>query len=272
VVVAGSSVAFGAPLDDANTLASRLQARDDARQYVTLAIPEGPAEQVVCNLTREVPRYRGQIDELIYVYAERDLDSGGKYGTPEDVVAWLKNLAMTESIPKVTVVYAPTIYNVAPQFTRAKGEVGEKYPNRDLQRERLRKIAAGAEFGWYDIGEIVSAASKTDGAPFAILTNFADVSNLSIEGMNRLVDTIRPPKPEPVVVPTPVQTDSDAGAQTSEQAAAIDNAGLEKRLKKQSDALDQIRAAAGRAAKNNRLKREVGDILGKLKDELAAEP
>ena len=38
-----------------------------------------------------------------------------------------------------------------------------------------------------------------------------------------------------------------------------------------SDALEQIRAAAGRAAKNNRLKREAGEILDKLKEELASD-
>ncbi len=267
VIVGGSSVAFGAALDDANTLASRLQARDDARQYITLAIPDGPAEQVICNLTKEVPRYRGQVDELIYVYAEQDLDSGRKYGTPEEVVAWLKNLALNESIPRVTLIYAPTIYNVAPQFTRGKDSASEKFPNRDLQRDRLSKIAAGAGFGWFDIGEIVSAATKTEGVPFSILTNFADESNLSLEGMNHLVDAIKPPKAEPLPAPT-VPEASDQ----QQQPPPVNNAALEKRLEQQSDALEKIRAAAGRAAQNNRLKREVGVILDKLKNELAAAP
>ena len=267
VIVAGSSVAFAPQLDDANTLASRLQSRDSTRQYITLAIPVGSAGEVICNLTREMPRYRGQVDQLFYVYAEQDLDSGQKYGTPEEVVAWLKNLAFAESIPKITVIYAPTIYNVAPQLTRAKGSLSEKLPNRDQQRDRLHKIATGAEFGWFDIGEIVTEASKTQGAPFGVLTNFADESNLSLEGMNHVVDKIIPLKIKPVVASTTPQT----AEQPQAQAPVDPSPGLKKRIEKQSDALEKIRAAAGRAAKNNRLKREVGDILEQLKGELAAE-
>lgn len=266
VIVAGGSVAFGAPLDDANTLASRLQARDDARQYVTLAIPQGTAEQVICNLNKEVPRYRGQIDEFIYVYAEQDLDSGRKYGTPEEVIAWLKNLAQNESIAKTTIVYAPTIYNVAPQLTRGKGQLSERIPNRDAQKDRLSKIAAGAGFGWFDIGAIVSEANKGQAAPFSILTYFADDSNLSLEGMNHLVDKMKPPKVEPVLASTAPQPGEPV------QAPVDPTPELKKRIAKQEDALEKIQAAAGRAAKNNRLKREVGDILQKLKEELAGEP
>jgi hypothetical protein len=267
VIVAGGAVAFSAPLDDANTLASRLQARDGARQYVTLAVPQGPAEQVICNLSKEVPRYRGQIDELIYVYAEEDLDSGRKYGTPEEVIAWLKNLALTESIARTTIIYAPTIYNVAPQLTRTKGNLSERIPNRDAQKDRLSKIAAGAGFGWFDIGQIVSEANKAQAAPFSILTNFADDSNLSLEGMNHLVDRLKPPpKPAPVLASTTPQ------ASQQQPPPPVKNPALERRLAKLTEALEDIQAAAGRAAKNNRLKHQVGDILSKLKEELAGEP
>ena len=271
-VIAGGSVAFGALLDDANTLASRLQAADSDRQYVNLAIPEDSAEFVVCSLAKAIPHYRGQVDELIYLYSEDNLDSAKKFGTPEEVVAWLKTLAQSESISKVTVVYAPTIYNVAPQLTRSKGNLSERIPNRDGEKERLRKIVAGAGFGWFDIGEIALEASKAEGTPFSVLNNFSDDRNLSLEGMTRLAEKIIPPK----VQALPVSSSPDAGEpqqqqqQQQQQQKPLDT-GLEKRIEKQSAAIEQIRAAAGRAAKNNRLKREVGDILKTLKDDLAAE-
>lgn len=263
VVVAGGSVAFGMLLDDANTLASKLQDRDSERQYITLAVPQGSAEQVICNLTKVMPGYRGQVDELIYVYSERDLDSGKKYGAPEDVIAWLKNLALAESLSKVTVIYSPTIYNVAPQFTRYKGRISARIPKPD--KERLRKIVAGAQFGWHDISEIMLDASKAQGTPLSVLNNFADDQNLSLQGMNTLVDKLKGPKVEPVLV-------SAAPQLPEQQQPPPPDPGVEKRIEKQSAALEDIRAAAGRAAKNNRLKREVGDILNRLKEELATEP
>ena len=266
-VVAGGTVAFGALLDDANTLASRLQAADSDRQYVNLGIPEDSAEAVVCSVTKAIPRYRGQVDELIYLYSEVNLDSAEKYGTPEEVVAWLKTLVQSESIAKVTVIYSPTIYNVAPQLTRSKGNASERIPNRDGGKERLRKIVAGAGFGWLDIGEIALEAGTSEDAPFSVLNNFADDRNLSLEGMTRLADKIIPPKVQTVLV----SSSPDAGQPQQQQQQQPLNADLEKRMEKQSAAIEQIRAAAGRAAKNNRLKREIGDILTKLKDDLAAE-
>jgi hypothetical protein len=92
--------------------------------------------------------------------------------------------------------------------------------------------------------------------------------------MTRLVEKIKPPKPEvpPVAAAAePGEAQQQQALQQQEQQQQPLNAGLEKRIEKQSDALEQIRAAAGRAAKNNRLKREVGEILDKLKQELASD-
>src|SRR5260221_12493174 len=100
------------------------------------------------NLVTSITRYRGQVDELIYIYSETALDQARKYGTPEEVVARLKTLVQSESITKVTVIYAPTIYNLAPQLTRSKGNASERFPNPAPERDRLRKIFAGAKFGW----------------------------------------------------------------------------------------------------------------------------
>jgi hypothetical protein len=265
VVVAGGSAAFGLLLDDANSLASRLQKRDNSRQYVTLAVPEGTAEQVICNLTKAISRYRGQVDELIYFYSEADLDSGEKLGSPEEVIGALKNLAQSETIGKVTVFYSPLIYSLAPQFTRYRGYASDLLPNREGVKDRLRKIVAGAGFGWLDIGEVALDASRAQGSEFSILNNFADDRNLSLQGMNKLVERLMGPEPPP-----PPEPGAVSALPAKETVAATVDAGLEKRLQKQTEALEDIRAAAGRAAKNNRLKREVGEILQRLKEELAA--
>lgn len=283
VIVAGGSVAFGAPLDDANTLASRLQALDSERQYINLAVPDAPAEQVICNLTLAVPRYHGEVDELIYVYSEGDLDPSRKYGTPEDVIAWLKNFAQNESLAKVTVIYAPSIYNIVPQYTRYKGHISDALPNPEGERERLRKIVAGAQFEWLDIGEIMLDAAKVQGNEFAVLNNFADGRNLTVEGMNKLMVKLKGKAALPVAVTDATTataaavTPGDAGTTTDVAAAAPpapqppSDAVLESRLKKQSAAIEEIRGAMDRAAKNNRLRGELIRILEKLRNELAEE-
>lgn len=264
VVVAGGSAAFGLLLDDANSLASRMQKRDNSRQYITLAVPEGSAEQVVCNLTKAIPRYQGQVDELIYFYSEADLDSGEKLGTPEEVISALKNIAQNYSVGKVTIYYSPLIYSLAPQFTRYKGYASDSLPNRQGVKDRLKKIVAGAGFGWLDIGDVALDASKAQGSEFSVLNNFADDRNLSLQGMNKLVERIMGPEPVPEA-PKPV-----IAAPTQETVAAKVDPDLEKKLQKQTDALEDIRAASERAAKNNRLRAEVAKILQKLKSDLAS--
>jgi hypothetical protein len=267
VVVAGSSAAFGLLLDDANSLASRLQKRDNTRQYVTLAVPDGSAEQVICNLSTAMPRYTGQVDELIYFYSEADLDSGNRLGSPEEVIGALKNLAQNESIGKVTIFYSPLIYSLAPQFTRYKGYASDLLPNRQAVKDRLKKIVDGAGFGWLDIGEVALAASKAEGTEFSVLNYFADDRSLSLQGMNKLVERLMGPEPQPQpTAPVPV-----SAAPAKETVAAKVDPGLEKRVQKQSQALKDIGDATERAAKNNRLRAEVGRILQRLKNDLASD-
>ena len=268
VVVAGGSAALGLMLDDANSLASRLQKRDKTRQYVTLAVPEGSAEQVICNLTTALPRYAGQVDELIYFYSEADLDSGNRMGTPEEVIGALKNLAQNQQIAKVTIFYSPLIYSIAPQFTRYKGYASDLLPNRQAVKDRLKKIVDGAGFGWLDIGEVELAASKAEGTEFSVLNYFADDRSLSLAGMNKLVERLMGPEPVPEA-PAPVSAAPAASKGTETVAAKADPA-LEKRAQKQSQALKDIGDATERAAKNNRLRNEVGRILQRLKNDLAS--
>jgi hypothetical protein len=73
--------------------------------------------------------------------------------------------------------------------------------------------------------------------------------------------------PEPVpVAPTPV---SAAPVEKTVVETKVDPK-LEKKLKIQADALDDISAASDRAAKNNRLRAEIARILQKLKDQQAS--
>src|SRR5262249_14140204 len=123
VLVSGDSVAFGAMIDDEATIASQMQTRDRTRRYVNLGVPGDTAEQILCRLEAATQRYKGRIDELIYVYCENDLESKARYGTPKEVIEAVRNIVTREKIGKVTVVFAPYIYMVVPEMTRVEGSV-----------------------------------------------------------------------------------------------------------------------------------------------------
>jgi hypothetical protein len=190
VLVAGDSVAFGAMIDDEDTIASQLQVRDLERQYVNLGTSGARAADIVCRLEAMLPRYAGQVDELIYVYCENDFRPKDPYGKPEEVIAWLTDFAAREKIAKVTVVFAPSIYMVAPEVTRFDGYRGGSYPYRHRERETLMEAVEAAGFRWVDIGVLAREELARRDSPFAFYALFIDHNHLSRDGTARLVDAL----------------------------------------------------------------------------------
>jgi len=190
VLVAGDSVAFGPMIDDTDTIASQLQVRDPQRQYVNLGVSGVDARDILCRLEAAAQRYGGQVDELIYVYCENDFDPALPYGTPAEVVDWLVRYAERESIGKVTVVFAPYIYMVAPEVTRFDGYVGGSYPHRERERETLRAAVAAAGFDWIDIGTLAREEQDRRRGQFGFFPLFVDQVHLSPEGVARVVEQL----------------------------------------------------------------------------------
>jgi len=190
VFVAGDSVANGAMVSDDETLSSALQQRDATRQYVNLGASGNSAEDNLCNLAAAAKRYRGQIKELVYVYCENDFELDKPYGEPEDVVAWLEDYAKREGITKVTITYAPYIYNVVPHLTRFRGYRGEGRPTHHAEAERLRMLSGKAGFGFIDIAELAQREIQDSGTDFAAFSLFVDLLHLSPYGAGKLADAL----------------------------------------------------------------------------------
>jgi hypothetical protein len=193
VIVAGDSVAVGAMVDDAETISSQLQALDPTRQYINIGIGSAKAADIVCALNRAAQRYRGQIVELIYVYCENDFRPGFPYGSPQEVIGWLRDYAKAQGIPKVTVVYAPYIYNIVPQLTRFRGYDGERHATRAKERAELSELVHDAEFRYFDISDLGLEEIDRVKTQFAALSVFSDHLHLSPYGTARLVERLRMP-------------------------------------------------------------------------------
>lgn len=188
VVIAGDSVAFGAMIDDADTLASQLQRLDMERQYISTGVGGADARDVICNLDRAAQRYAGQIDELIYVYCENDFNRALEYGEPEAVIAWLETFADANglSLDRITIVYAPYIYNIVPQITRFEGYRGGEAATYLDPKRRLEASVADAGFHWLDIADVALRDDGMFGTQFATLHYFVDHVHLSPWGTRDL--------------------------------------------------------------------------------------
>lgn len=190
VLVAGDSVANGAMVGDAETLASRLQARDPTRRYVNLGIGDAEAADVLCALERALPRYAGRIEAIVYVYCENDFDADLAYGTPGPVIERLETLASRAGAGNVTVVYAPFVYNTVPQVTRFRGYRGGRAPTNAAARATLREAATTAGFRHVDIADVALEEADRRGTQFAALALFVDHAHLSPYGAGRLADVL----------------------------------------------------------------------------------
>jgi len=191
VLIAGDSVAAGLMVDDSETLASQLQAADAERQYVNLGIGGADAADVFCALEDAVQRHAGSVRELIYIYCENDLQPGTALGTPQAVMAALAALVRREQIDKVTVIYAPYIYNVMPSLTRFKGHRGYRRPYHSDERTQLATLSHEAGFRYIDIGTLGLEENRQRGTDFAAFALYVDQVHLSPAGTAMLAARLR---------------------------------------------------------------------------------
>lgn len=193
VLIAGDSVANGLMVDDGETLASQLQGTDGERQYVNLGVAGADAPDILCALKEAAQRYAGAIDELIYIYCENDLQPGTPLGTPAAVMSELEALVRREKIGKVTVVYAPYIYNVMPALTRFKGHRGYRRPYHSAERAALAALVEKAGFRHIDIGALALAENQRLGSDFSAFALYVDQVHMSPQGTALLAAQLRGP-------------------------------------------------------------------------------
>lgn len=196
VLIAGDSVAAGLMLDDNETPASQLQSHDGSRQYVNLGIARATAADAACALERAARRYRGDIDELIWVLCENDWDPSEKYGRPDALIDWIEAFQKRESIPHVTFLYVPYIYNVVPELVRVRGHSHYDLSTYHDEKHRALERAHMAGFKVIDFLDIAREESDRLGTQFASLSLYVDHAHLSRLGVERLLPRLLGPLPE----------------------------------------------------------------------------
>jgi hypothetical protein len=191
IIVAGDSVAVGAMIDDSETIASHLQRLDATAQYINLGVNGVDAEDIICRLKTVANRYRGQIAGLIYVYCENDFDPNKPFGKPDEVLAWLKEYAARENVSKVTIVFAPYIYNIIPNLTRFPGSRGAEHGEFFAEADALKKGAAAAGFNFVSIADVAMEEAMARHSDFGAFALFVDHLHLSDYGVSKLVEKLR---------------------------------------------------------------------------------
>ncbi|HEY2772793.1 MAG TPA: SGNH/GDSL hydrolase family protein [Candidatus Binatia bacterium] len=190
VLIAGDSVANGLMIDDAETLASQMQARDSSRRYVNLGIARAAAPDITCALDRAASRYHGHIDRVVYVLCENDFDQGGAHSDPADLTNWLDEYRKREGVSQVTLIVSPLVYNTVPEVMRVRGHDHFAWPTFLEQRTRVMALARAKGFGVLDFVDITAAERKRGLSQFAPLALYVDHAHWSPLGVSRVVDAL----------------------------------------------------------------------------------
>ncbi|HYC54903.1 MAG TPA: hypothetical protein VEL28_08180 [Candidatus Binatia bacterium] len=187
VLIAGDSVANGIMLEDGETLASQLQAADRSRQYVNLGISRAAADDIACAMEEAAVRYRGSIEQLLYVVCENDFDPEVRNGKPQELVAYLRSFAEREKIARVTVLYMPYIYNSVPEVTRLRGHLQYDFPTYREEKRELITHARTAGFAVFDYLDVTNEERERAQSQFAPLALYVDQTHMSRDGVTRIV-------------------------------------------------------------------------------------
>jgi lysophospholipase L1-like esterase len=192
VLVAGDSVANGVMLDDAETIASQLQAADRDRQYVNLGIARAAGADIACALDKAARRYAGQVARLLYVLCENDFeDTNDPYAQPETLIARLAEFQRRERIEGVVLLYTPYVYNVVPEVMRVRGHSDFDFPTYREEKRRLFAAAGAAGFAVVDYLDVVHPERLAAGSQFAPLALYLDRTHPSPRGVALLVAHLR---------------------------------------------------------------------------------
>lgn len=191
VLVAGDSVANGPGVDDGETIASRLQHLDGDRRYVNIGVGGAEAFDIAKNLEAALERHGDRVREVVYVYCENDFKDDKPLGAPDDVIENLERLVREHGLERVTVVYAPYVFNVFPDVTRVPGDdrAWKTKPHRE-ERAALSSAVRRAGYAWVDVGELARSRASESGSMFGGLGYFVDVLHLSASGAEAVAKSI----------------------------------------------------------------------------------
>ncbi len=190
ILIVGDSVAVGSMIGDSQTIASQMQRRNSAAQYVNLGMNGAAAADAICQLRKAAERYKGQVARIVYVYGENDFEPGSSFGTPEEVIAWLKDYAAENGVADITIVFAPYIYNIIPHLTRFPGSRGAKHERFPDESRRLAELTREAGFDYVSIGDVAVEEAAQRGTDFAVFSLFVDHAHLSEYGTSKLVERL----------------------------------------------------------------------------------
>lgn len=186
VLVVGDSVAYGAALNDDETLPSMLQKRYPQFKFINLGVGGAHTKDNFTRLQERLDQYKGQVKGVIYVNTEGGFSDTE---TPEFIINGLDDMLSKAGVTHRIFVNTQYIYIIMPDVIRKREEKDLRkflLLRKDvLQRARDKKMQV------VDSYDMVNEYREKMGTPYAGFAFFIDHSHFSAFGMEQVADRIK---------------------------------------------------------------------------------
>jgi hypothetical protein len=178
ILVIGDSVAAGAMVADAETIASHLQRLRPGQQVVNAGINGADANAIICAAERAAGRYPGQISALVYFWSENDFDGAAPLSEPNAAMQRLQAFVERNRIARTVIVYCPYVYNTVPEITRIP-KLSSDRATYLRQSHALRQAVTEKGLAFLSIADLADEVRKQSGSQFGPLALYVDHAHLS---------------------------------------------------------------------------------------------
>lgn len=194
VLVMGDSVAYGAAVNDADTLPSQLQALHPGFRFVNAGVGGSGTADNLQRLDIELKRYGPQIKSVIYVFCENDWNADS---TPEEPVIGLHERLEKAGIKDRVFIFTQYVERAMPDIVR-EAKDSQVLHFMDLKKRTL-DLLKERQFKVVDSSLLVDDFRQTEASVFAGMALYVDHCHFSPQGLKLLAKhtPVAPPASQP---------------------------------------------------------------------------
>jgi len=186
ILVVGDSVAYGAGINDDETLASVLQVRYPQFRFINASVGGANTTDNFQRLEERLSQHKGHVKGVVYVNTETGFSDKE---TPEFIVKGLDAILTRENITHRFFVNAQYIYIIMPDLLRKRDE-------KDLRkfllwRKQTLELARERKMLVVDAYDVVNLYRQKMGTPYAGFSFFVDHSHFSFFGVQQMAEHIQ---------------------------------------------------------------------------------
>ncbi len=185
VIVMGDSVAYGAAVNDADTLASQLQVLHPEHKFVNAGVGGSGTPDNLQRLEIELKRYGSAVKSVIYLLCENDWNDDD---TPDKLAEGLVKVLDAGGVKDRVFIFTQYIERAMPDLVRGTKETDYRRFMNDKARtfELLKEKSKDTPMALVDWTKILDDHRQQSGSVFSGLGLYVDHCHLSPEGLKML--------------------------------------------------------------------------------------